>query len=89
MQASAPLSVQSYTERATTPSLYRFCMLRPCQCAVSHENFTTHIARTCAPTDLPRWGGHALYVLVRLVSSDAESRSGNDHDNRDLELGQL
>jgi hypothetical protein len=57
-------------------------------CRVTRE-LTTRVARKYAPTDLPQWVDLALCLLVGLASSVVESRSGNDHDNCDLELGQL
>jgi hypothetical protein len=50
---------------------------------------TTRVARKWAPTDLPPWVNHALCLLVGLASLVIEARSGNDHDNCNLELGQL
>lgn len=57
-------------------------------CRVTREH-TTRVARKCAPADLPGWVDYALCLLVRVASSVVESRSGNDHDNCDLELDQL
>lgn len=53
------------------------------------RKLTSRVARKCAPTDLPPWVDHALCLLVGLASSVIEARSGNDHDNCNLELGQL
>lgn len=57
-------------------------------CRVTRE-LTTRVARKCAPTDLPTWADQALCLLVGQASLIVESRSGNDHDNCDLEWGQL